>query len=50
MPAALDKCVIALRKQGKSEARAFAICTASLQRAGILKKGSQKLTKKGKSK
>ena len=46
MPAILDRCVSKVK--GKvGESRAFAICTASLQKAGILKKGTQKLTDKG---
>lgn len=48
MPEVLDRCVNRLINKGKS--RAFAICTANLQRAGVLKKGTQKLTKKGRGK
>ena len=36
IPAILDKCVKDLKKQGKSESSAFAICTASLKKAGKL--------------
>jgi len=36
IPAILDKCVEKLKKQGKSESSAFAICTASLKKAGKL--------------
>lgn len=46
MPKQLDDCVKKLKRQGKSESQAFAICTASLQKAGVLKKGSHKLNKK----
>lgn len=35
-------------KFGGDASRAFAICTAALQKSGGLKKGTQKLTKKGK--
>jgi hypothetical protein len=34
-----------VKARGLSESRAFAICTASLQEAGVLKKGTQKLAK-----
>jgi|GEM_PF-3894804 len=36
MPEILDKCVDKLKKQGKSESSAFAICTASLKKSGKL--------------
>ena len=36
IPAILDKCVKDLKKQGKSEKSAWAICTASLKKAGKL--------------
>lgn len=48
MPEILKHCVAAVGKE-KGKDAAFAICTASLQKAGILKKGSGKeLTAKGK--
>ena len=37
MPKKLDDCVKILMKQGKSEQSAYAICTASLKKAGIIK-------------
>ena len=36
IPAILEKCVAKLKKQGKSESSAFAICTASLKKSGKL--------------
>lgn len=49
MPGILDNCVSdVMRKQGLSKSRAFGICTASQQKAGILKSGSSELTEKGK--
>lgn len=47
MPEILKHCVGQVGKE-KGKSRAFAICTASLQKAGILKKGTQELTAKGK--
>ena len=38
MPAKLDRCVEDVMKKGKDKSSAFAICTASLQRAGVLEK------------
>lgn len=56
LPTQLKRCVRAITKErGGDEptredmSRAFAICTAQLQRSGYLKKGSQKPTKKGKT-
>lgn len=48
MPKILDSCVESVRKKGKSESSAFAICNAQLQRSGVFKSGSQELTEKGK--
>jgi hypothetical protein len=49
MPKVLDDRVNELmKKRGMSQSQAFAIATASLQREGKLKKGSQKLKRKGK--
>jgi hypothetical protein len=49
MPKVLDKRVRALMdERGMSESRAYAIATATLQKEGKLKKGTQKPTKKGK--
>lgn len=48
MPKVLEDRVKALMKQGKPKANAYAIATATLQREGKLKKGSQKVTRKGK--
>ena len=48
-PQILDNCVKdVMRKQGLPRARAFGICTASQQKAGILKEGTNELTEKGK--
>ena len=48
MPAILERLVRQLRAKGKSESSAYAIATATLQRSGNLKKGTQKATAKGK--
>jgi len=48
-PTLLKHCVRAVaQKHGGDTKKAFAICTAQLQRSGYLEKGSQKLTAKGK--
>lgn len=47
MPAILDRLVSQLRAKGKSKQAAFAIATSTLQKAGDLKKGTQKATAKG---
>lgn len=39
-----------MKKQGKDMSSAFAICRASMQKAGNYKKGSADLTKKGAAK
>lgn len=50
-PTMLKHCVADVAgKQGGDTHRAFAICTASLQKAGELKAGSNTATKKGKAK
>jgi hypothetical protein len=38
MPAILERCVADLMKKGHSKESAFAICTASLKKAGKLKR------------
>jgi hypothetical protein len=48
MPQILEDRVKALMRQGKSREQAYAIATASLQKEGKLKKGTQKVTRKGK--
>ena len=48
MPKIMDRLVSQLKKAGKSEKSAYAIATASLQKSGAMKKGSNKLTRKGK--
>jgi len=48
MPKIMDRLVSQLKKAGKSEKSAYAIATASLQKSGAMKKGSNKLTSKGK--
>lgn len=51
MPKILEDRVDALIKQkGMTRQRAYAIATSALQKEGKLKKGSQKLTPKGKRK
>jgi hypothetical protein len=43
MPKVLEDCVKALVDKGKEKESAYAICTAQLQKAGILKPDSQEL-------
>ncbi len=50
MPRILDERVKALMAKGMDESKAYAIATSSLQKEGLLKKGSQELTVKGKKK
>ena len=47
MPKILEDAVKALEKKGMSKSRAFAIGTSTLQKAGELKKGTNKATEKG---
>jgi len=47
MPAILERLVSQLQAKGKSKSQAYAIATSTLQKAGDLKKGSQKATPKG---
>lgn len=47
MPVLLDKAVKKIRAKGASKSSAFAIATSALQKAGDLKKGSNKPTAKG---
>ena len=47
MPAILDRLVRQLQAKGIKKDRAHAIAVSRLQRAGVLKKGSVKLTAKG---
>ena len=47
MPAILERLVNQLMAKGKTKSSAYAIATATLQRAGDLKKGSSKATPKG---
>lgn len=47
MPAILERLVKQLQAKGKSKSSAFAIATSTLQKAGDLKKGSNKPTPKG---
>ena len=51
MPKILDEAVKSIRRDnpGVSESQAYAMGTASLQKSGSLKKGSDKPTQKGKS-
>ena len=46
-PEILDRLVQQLMDKGMDKKRAFAVATSSLQKRGVLKKGSQKLTDKG---
>lgn len=48
MPAILERLVSQLRAKGKSKSSAYAIATATLQRSGNLKPGTQEATAKGK--
>lgn len=47
MPAILERLVKQLKAKGYSKSSAFAIATKTLQKAGDLKKGSNKATAKG---
>ena len=51
IPRAIRRCVVKVYKKGEpgSEglSRAFAICTATMQKAGQVKRGSRRLTKRG---
>lgn len=47
MPNILDRLIQQLQKKGFSKGSAFAIATKRLQKAKVLKKGTQSLTKKG---
>ncbi len=49
MPPILKRLVSQLQAKGKSKDAAYAIATASLQKSGNLKKGSNKATAKGKA-
>lgn len=42
MPKKLERCVLDVMKQGKTKSSAYAICTASLQKAGVIKKATKK--------
>lgn len=48
MPKILDKRVKAIAKKGRA-VNPYAVATAALQKEGKMKKGSHKLTKKGRS-
>ena len=48
MPKIKDRLVSQLRKKGMSKDKAHATATKKLQKAGVLKKGTAKLTTKGK--
>lgn len=48
MPKILKRLVKQLKDKGYSESAAYAIATSQLQKAGNLKKGTNKATKKGK--
>ena len=47
MPAILDRCVKHVMAKGGTKQKGFAVCTATLQKAGIMKRGTRKLTAKG---
>lgn len=47
MPKILERLVGQLQAKGMPKAKAFAVATSQLQKAGDLKKGSQNLTPKG---
>ena len=42
MPKKLERCVLDVMKSGKTKSSAYAICTASLQKAGVIKKATKK--------
>lgn len=42
MPKVLEDCVKEVMKQGKTKPQAYAICTASLQKSGKIKKKNGK--------
>ena len=48
MPQIMDRLVSQLRRKGLSKSKAYAVATSTLQKSGSLKKGSNKLTSKGK--
>lgn len=48
MPKILERLVSQLQAKGKDKASAYAIANSQLQKHGILKKGSEELTPKGK--
>lgn len=48
MPKILERLKNQLEAKGHSESSAFAIATSQLQKHGVLKKGTQELTAKGK--
>lgn len=50
MPKILERFVQNLKARGYSESNAYAIATSALQKEGLMKKGSQKLTAKGRAK
>jgi hypothetical protein len=51
VPQVVRSCVAQVAaKSGGDVSKGFAVCTAALQRAGTLKKGTQKLTKSGRGK
>lgn len=47
MPKILDRLVKQLQENGSSKRAAYAIATSQLQKHGILKRGTQDLTKRG---
>ena len=48
MPKILERLTSQLKAKGFSKGSAFAIATSQLQKHGVLKKGTQELTTKGK--
>ena len=49
MPKILDRLTSQLKAKGMGTSQAFAVATSQLQKHGILKKGTQALTTKGKT-
>lgn len=49
MPAILERLVAQLQAKGMPKAKAYAVATSTLQKSGSLKKGSQEMTPKGKT-
>ena len=49
MPAILERLVSQLQAKGMPKQKAYAVATSTLQKSGSLKKGSDEMTSKGKT-